>query len=362
MPAPPQSPDRCVLAGDIGGTSLRLAVFRARDVLEGRSPVALLERHYSTADYTTLGPAVADILRGHEAAGGSPVEYACIGIAGPVEEGRAALTANTGLRDLDEVEVARECGLRRVRLINDFTAVGLGITLLGDRDCREMLAGGPAAGPARTYLGNPRPIVFAGAGTGLGVGFVAGPHVYPSEGGHATFAPRTQEELDYCQWLREDQGTQHVSYERFVSGGGLRTLHSFLFSRPENRSLASPALVEALKAEDADVCAVLSSFARTRDPYAEKVFRMFYYQYGAFVSSLACTFLPSCIFIAGGIAARNMDAYDAYLGEEFAAGYLNKGRVSGLVREVPVRVITQQRVGLYGAARQAALDISGEEE
>jgi len=346
-----------VLAGDIGGTSLRLAVFAVRDVLEHRGPVPVLEKHYSTADYEKLSPAVADILHEHESRGGPRVEYACIGVAGPVKGGRVTLTANTGLRSIDEAEVAGECGLRRLRLINDFTAVGLGIPVLADGDCRDMYS---APVTAENYLGHPRPIVFAGAGTGLGVGFIAGSHIYPSEGGHATFAPRTQEELDYCRWLQEDQGTTHVSYERFVSGGGMRTLHTFLFGRQENRALAGPALLEDLGREGADVCATLSRYVLSRDLYAEKVFRMFYHQYGVFVSSLACTFMPSSIYIAGGIAARNLEAYDTYLKEDFLAGYLNKGRLSGLVREVPVRVIVQQRVGLYGAARGAVLDMRGE--
>ena len=49
----------------------------------------------------------------------------------------------------------------------------------------------------------------------------------PSEGGHADFAPTTDEEIDLLRFLRGKYG-DHVSNERILSGNGIADLYAFL--------------------------------------------------------------------------------------------------------------------------------------
>ena len=69
-----------ILAGDIGGTSTRLALFA---VVEGALRAVVQER-YPSRNY----PGLSEIVRAFTAANPQPVAAACFGIAGPVREGR----------------------------------------------------------------------------------------------------------------------------------------------------------------------------------------------------------------------------------------------------------------------------------
>src|SRR2546426_12659342 len=68
------------------------------------------------------------------------------------------------------------------------------------------------------------------AGTGLGEAFLYwdGRRYHPmaSEGGHADFAPQSDEEIALLKYLRTQIG--HVSYERILSGPGLVVLYTLL--------------------------------------------------------------------------------------------------------------------------------------
>ncbi|PYX78977.1 MAG: glucokinase, partial [Acidobacteria bacterium] len=71
-----------ILAGDIGGTNTRLALFEAKS---GR-----LEPHteltYPSREHASLDEIVVSFV----AQAQRPIDAACFGIAGPVKDGRAA--------------------------------------------------------------------------------------------------------------------------------------------------------------------------------------------------------------------------------------------------------------------------------
>jgi glucokinase len=80
----------------------------------------------------------------------------------------------------------KELDIAKITLINDFAAVGYGILGLETTDLYTLQAATPQLDC---------PIAVIGAGNGLGEGFliqqIGGYQVFPSEGGHADFAPRT---------------------------------------------------------------------------------------------------------------------------------------------------------------------------
>ena len=75
-------------------------------------------------------------------------------------------------------------------------------------------------------------IAVCSAGTGLGEAFLVrsgeGRRVFPSEGGHADFAPRNETEIELFRFVARDN--EHVSYERVCSGIGLVNCYRFLAS------------------------------------------------------------------------------------------------------------------------------------
>src|SRR4030095_9608330 len=89
-----------------------------------------------------------------------------------------------------------------------------------------------AAARARLQPGKPHKANRALIAAGTGLGEVVLPwdgrrhHTVPSEGGHVDFAPRNDLEIDLWKFLRREFG--RVSYERVVSGPGLYNIYRFL--------------------------------------------------------------------------------------------------------------------------------------
>jgi glucokinase len=79
--------------------------------------------------------------------------------------------------------------------------------------------------------------------------------------------------------------------------------------------------------------------------------KLFIDAYGAEAGNLALKLLPyGGLYIAGGVAARN-----ATLIKEggFLSAFLAKGRMSSLLRRIPVYLVLDRKVGLLGAASRA---------
>ena len=200
-----------VLAGDIGGTKTRLAVF---DV-HGTRLETVTERSYSSKEYSGLEDIVRDFLGGNTAGCGQ----ACFGIAGPVKRGRAQTTNLPWV--VEEQALAAMFGFERVVLINDLEANAWGIGALSENDFYLLNPGSPDA------RGN---ACIISAGTGLGEAglYWDGQRHWPfaCEGGHANFSPSSDLEIALLKYLRER--FKRVSWERVVSGTGLVNVHDFL--------------------------------------------------------------------------------------------------------------------------------------
>lgn len=324
------------LAGDIGGTNTRLALY---DGL-----VALFERTYPSASFPSVEGVIAAFFgdaRRHLGRELRPDE-ACLAIAGPVDEGTARLTNLPWRVDARSIEEGSR--IPHVALVNDFHAAALGVSLLGSE---QFL---PVGGGVRVP---DAPLVVTGPGTGLGVVFViptpgGAPRVLPSEGGHVDFAPRTPLEVALLEHLAARYG--RVSYERVLSGPGLRDLIAFLMADPALRGLARDETRDAAALEDAAAVVVRQALAG-RDPLCVLALDLFIAVLGAFAGNLALTVLArGGVFIAGGIAPRIATRIAT---GPFRQAFEDKGRLGPLLQTVPVFVTLEPRVGLLGAAALA---------
>jgi glucokinase len=207
-----------ILAGDIGGTRTRLALFeRAGEAL---SPV------WRTAVLNEGHASLAALLTSVGALAGVEVEAACFGVAGPVEDGVCRMT-NLDWR-IDEAEIG---GMGPVRLVNDLSAIALGVAHLPDAGFAVLQEG------TRRWGGAGMAVVAPGTGLGeAGLLWDGRRHlVIASEAGHADFAPAGELEIELYRFLRRRHG--HVSYEHVASGPGLAMLAAFL---TEARGTALP--------------------------------------------------------------------------------------------------------------------------
>lgn len=343
-----------LLAGDIGGTKTILRLVHYDDAPTVATPPTLKTQYqaqYASADFPDLVPLVNTFL----AAAGvdlGTVQRACFGIAGPVVDNSCQLT-NLGWY-LEAGQLARQLHLERVELINDFAAIGYGIPGLAADDLHTLQPGIPVASA---------PIAIIGAGTGLGQGFAMPDgqryRVFATEGGHADFAPRSEQEFRLLQYLKDKHQVSRVSVERVVSGQGVLSIYSFLRDSqalpelPEVAAIVRQWEQELGGEKTVDPAAAISAAALAqRDPLSERTMHLFVEAYGAETGNLALKFLPyGGLFIAGGIAAKNLPLFQT---GEFMRAFSDKGRMVPILEKIPVHIVLNPQVGLIGAALCAA--------
>ena len=222
-----------ILAGDVGGTKVHLCLYEFED---GRLQHVTDER-FPAPHYPGLEPIVREFLQKNK---DPELTSACFGVPGPVRNGRLKLTNLPWL--LDARELARNLDIDHLFLINDLEANGYGIPELTRDQVYTLSLGDPSA------LGN-RGLVSAGTGLGEAVLMWNGKMHIPvaSEGGHCDFAPRNELEVDLLRYLQKCLGGR-VSYERVISGIGLKSVYAFL--RDERGLPESPELKQRLAEED----------------------------------------------------------------------------------------------------------------
>ena len=328
-----------ILAGDVGGTKVHLALY---DFIDGK-PQASRDERYAAKEYSGLEEIVKEFL------GAQTVTAACFGVPGPVRDGRLRLTNLPWT--LDSRELAATLKIDYVFLINDLQANGYGISELTAEQIYTLSEGD------NRQIGN-RALISAG--TVLGQAFLIWDghsyDPYPSEGGHSDFAPRNEDEIDLLRFLRQKYNGR-ISEERVVSGQGLTNVYEFL---REVRGMEEPAwLAERIAAEDPN--AVITELAlAAKSEICERALDMFVSAYGAEAGNLALKILSvGGLYVGGGIAPRILEKLKD---GTFIKAFTDKGRLSQLLVNIPVRVILESRTALIGAAAYAearAAEMSG---
>ncbi len=320
-----------LLVGDIGGTKTDLLILSERRGIQ--APLA--RTRVASAQYPDLYTLLDEFLT----ATGLRVARACLDVAGPVVDGRAHLTNLPWA--VDGPELAARLGFERIDVVNDLAAIAHAIPALTEEDCLLLNEGRARANGVRAIIA---------PGTGLGEAFLLGEGdryaAYPSEGGHADFAPPTAALEPLLPYIRARFG--HASYELVCSGIGIAHLYDFFRERDPGgetraraRSLAQASdrtpLIITHALDPADPC-----------PIARRAVEAFVTILGAEAGNLALkVFALGGVYIAGGIPPRllPLTGRDALL-QAFCA----KGRFAALLKDIPLRLIQNPDVALIGAA------------
>ena len=316
-----------VLLGDIGGTNARFALARLHDapMLDHDSI-----RTCAVADFPSLAAAAAHYLD----AIAVKVRRAVFAVAGRVEGDVARLTNHPWVISASRVREA--LGLDALHLVNDFVAQSMAVRLLQPQDVVPI--GAPlweaSASASRTYA-------VVGPGTGLGVGglLIRDERWFPlaTEGGHASFAPGTPEEIAILERLSQDYG--RVSNERLVSGAGLVNVH---------RALSGIADADPGKLQPEDVTAR----AAAGDRRCQHAISIFCSVFGAIAGDLVLTLGAwDGVFLSGGLVGPLLPALQH---SGFRQRFESKGRYAPAMARVPTLAIVHAYPGLLGAAALAA--------
>ena len=322
-----------ILAGDIGGTNARLALF---DVRNGQFNL-VTATIFPSRNYSGLDQIVTEFV----ATSGVHPAQACFGVAGPVTNGEVE-TSNLPWK-IQSRRLADELKINTALLINDLEATGWGVGALSADDLVALTQ-------ISSTTGNQALIA---AGTGLGEGGLywdgSRHHVFASEGGHCDFAPADELQLELFGYLHARYG--HVSYERVLSGPGLVNIFEFL--RDTGRGKVPGWLSAEMKVMD-PAAAISAAAMEAKCPMTEQAMDIFVSIFGAEAGNLGLKIKATGgVFLAGGIAPKILAKLATPL---FLDAFLSKGRLRHLMEVMPVNVIINDKLALLGAARCALME------
>jgi glucokinase len=322
-----------LLAGDIGGTKTKLAIFSEEQ--GPREPLA--EGTFLSKEYTGL----ASIAREFLAEVDVEVDQASFGVAGPVIDNHVEVTNLPWIVDGDDL--GRELGLSSVRLLNDLASIANGVPFLRPDELYTLYEG----------IQDPTgAIAVVAPGTGLGQAYLTwDPHErryrpHPSEGGHTDFAPRTPDQVELLCYLWKRYS--HVSNELVCSGLGIPNLYAYY---RDCSDLEEPAwLAEQLAGAD-DPTPIIVNAAQDEARGCElcrRTLDTFVSILGADAGNMALKVLATGgVYLGGGIPPRILPALEQ---DRFLEALQGKDRQRDLMERIPVHVILEPEVALIGAA------------
>jgi len=320
-----------LLAGDVGGTKTALAIY----AFERGPRQPLVEATLPSAEYPSLEVMILQFLDQT----GLHISQAIFGVAGAVVNGQAQGTNLPWL--MQETQLQQVLELTSVKLINDLEAIASAVPHLNDQDRHTI------------NVGNPNPqgsLAIVAPGTGLGEAFLAWDgtryRAYPSEGGHADFAPSRPIEIGLLKYLMDQFG--HVSIERVCSGKGIPNIYAYL--RESGRFDEPDWLRDQLAAAD-DPTPIIVNTALSRPAESElcvATLDTFVSILGAEAGNMALKVLATGgVYLGGGIPLRILNSFEQ---PRFLDAFQSKGRLERLLRDMPIHIITNPKVGLMGAA------------
>jgi glucokinase len=335
-----------ILVADIGGTNCR---FQLWDLDGDFHPLRLAsEAFYPTADYARFDQALGTFLQSEQVSA-KPPRAAAFAVAGPVKKADGALgggrceMTNLGWI-VDAEEVRQRFGLA-CEVLNDFEAVGYGVPALDQKRDVLVLNDVPA---------EPRgPIAVLGPGTGLGQCQLfwdksSGSYtVHPSEGAHATFAPRGWKQRALQASVEHERG--HCSVERVACGSGLLRIYDFL---QQAQAINGPPDGSKQRRETTPA-GVSQAALEGADPVAVEALDMFLAIVGAEAGHMALRALSTGgVYIAGGIFPKIIERVKA--GGVLEAFLWRASRFHDKVlKHTPLYVVLEEKVGLVGSRERA---------
>lgn len=322
-----------VVAVDIGGTHARfaLAEVAAGRVVRLHPPVTL-----KTAEHASFQTA----WEAFGAQAGRPMpRAAAIAFAGPV--GGDVLQLTNSHWAIRPALIRERLNVDSYTLVNDFGAVAHAVAQADHAAFRHV------CGPDLPLPGH-GVVSVVGPGTGLGVAQLIRDgdayRVIETEGGHIDFAPLDAFEDGLLAMLRAR--TRRVSVERIAAGPGLRAIYEAL-ARIEHRQVGTlddkQLWSAALEGSDSIAVAALDRFCMTLGSVAGDIALA----QGAIGAGRAA------VVIAGGLGARIAHHLPQ---SGFAQRFAAKGRFESLMAAIPVKLITLDEPGLFGAAAAFATE------
>lgn len=327
-----------ILVADIGGTNARFAIATAPP----QPPALDYERKLPSRDFSSMEEAVAAYMERVPEA--QNCRWTCLGLPGPVREERCDVTNLPWV--VDGPRLAVELGFESALLVNDLEAAAFGLEVLEPDDLLVLAEGDREEGGNRALLA-------PGTGHGQAGLFWDGERYHPfaTEGGHADFGPTDELEVELWRYLTGLYG--RVSWERVVSGAGLIDLFRFFVERHGKE------VPDWFESGVADGTAPKTITKRARDGscgVCVETIELFLALLGAEAGNLGLKLKATGgVYVAGGIIPKLIPELER---SRFMSRFRAKGRMRRLVESIPVSVVLDVRLALWGAAARMRRELS----
>lgn len=321
-----------LLAGDIGGTKVSLALFE-----EDKQFQCVEEKTFHSRDFSDFSSLLHHFLSSFPDVS---ISRAGFGIAGPVQDGICRATNLPWTLSAEELQ--HQCKIPHVFLLNDLEASGWGLQFLSPSKYVTLNEG-------KKINGNR---VLISAGTGLGeAGLFWNTKIHQpiaTEGGHTDFAPCNEEQMGFFSYLYKQY--KHVSYERVLSGFGLYQIYRFLVdTQKEERDPE----IEAISTKSEPQRLVIEKALEGLSTACIHAVEIFISIYGAEAGNLALKYLArGGVYLGGGLAPRLLPFFKH---GGFMSAFTAKGRFSSLMQDIPIHLILEDTTALFGAAHYARI-------
>ena len=329
---------RFILAGDVGGTKTNFGIFAKR-----KKPELLLSFHFKSKEINDFPSVVKQVLNHLKSKYNMTPSFFCFAGAGVVSKNGTYLSLTNLPWDIDAMKIKQKTGLRSSRLINDFQAIAYGLDSLPDKSILVAKKGKAVPNGTR---------IVVGAGTGLGKGILLYDPVkkrylaLPSEGGHGELPVANECEFMLSEFIRRKTGSSVVEWEDVLSGKGLQNMYQFLYQEEKQKRSKYSSVIKSAKFDP-----MLITKYKEKDPLAKAAFDLFLTFYARCARNFALDVLAQGgVYIAGGIAANNSPLFKKKL---FADEFLRSKKQKKILENIPVYVIKDYDVSLYGAAMAA---------
>ena len=323
-----------ILVADIGGTHTGFGVLAE----DKKKLKILITLHFRSKDIKNFTKTLKEVIEHLKDKHNAKISRSCFAGAGIISERGIELTNlpwNVNIK-----EIKKKIRLQSPLLINDFQAVAYGIEELPKKSIIIAKKGRISKGA---------PIALIGAGTGLGKAILIFDknkkrHVtFPSEGGHGDLPALDDQELKLRQFIRKKNSNDVVEWEDVLSGRGLSNIYNFLGNEKKYGNNGCSREIENFKYDSMTITKYKNKDMRCKD-----TFKLFLKFYGRCAKDFALDVLAEGgVYLAGGIAINNSDLFKR---KEFKDEFVKSKKQKKLLEKIPVFVIKDYNVSLYGAA------------
>ena len=327
-----------VIAGDIGGTNSR---FRLCEV-NGVDIKEIFSKTYNSSGYKEFIDIVRQFIEDANI-NLKDIHSACFAVAGPVVNKSIEVTNLPWF--IQQSELEKVLNNKKVRLLNDFSANAYGVETLKATDIHTLQKGNPDSRCLQAVVG---------AGTGLGVAYVYNydhqTHVFPTESGHVDYHPVGDEQSELLAFMRRK--LHRVSIERILSGPGIYNIYKYVVEHPVYHQKENQELKLKLYNSDQHAAEIVKYALEYEDSMSLRTLDIFIKTYGSVAGNVALSSLPKGgLYVVGGIAPKLLEQISD---GRFMESFLDKGRMSNLLKDIPVHIVTNTSIGLHGAALYAS--------